>query len=315
MLFFWIAIFIISMAVLIKAADYFTDSSEKVGLFFGLSPFVVGVTIVAIGTSVPELATGIIATLRGATEFVASNVIGSNIANMLLIVGVSSIVGGAVFIRRNLIEVDLPILAMSTALYATFVIWDGVLSLYEGLILLVGFGVYLWYAITHPPKEGREVDLKKIKKEKLRAKTIFVLLGSVVAIYFASKYTVDSIVKIAEILKMNLSSLVAFVVAVGTSLPELVVSLVAVKKKQYEVALGNVFGSNVFNILVIMGIPSLIAPLAVSRDMLLIGLPFLGIATFIYMFSVMDSKVKNYEGAFFLLLYVAFIITLFGVKV
>jgi len=320
---FWIIIFVISIAVLIKSADYFTDSAEKIGLFFRLSPFIVGVTIVAIGTSIPELATSLTAVISGGnTEFVIANVVGSNIANILLVVGLTSFLGGSIFVRRNLLSVDLPILVLATALFSVFVIWDGVLSLYEGIMLFLAFIVYLWYALTHKPRNDEDIDIKELKQEvkqevkkgSLNYKIVITLFLSVTAIYFSSKYTVNSVVELSKILNIGLSRLVVFIVAIGTSLPELVVSIVAIKKQQHAVAVGNVLGSNVFNLLFITSVPSFIQPLNVSKDILYIGLPFLGITTVVYIFSIMDKKVTKYEGVLFLLLYLSFIMTIFSVN-
>jgi len=308
----WSILFIFSIYVLIKSSDYFTGAAEKLGVILGLPAFIVGVLIVALGTSVPELATGIISAAKGgqATAFVAANVVGSNIANIFFVVGIAAVIGGAVRVKRNLLSIDLPVLAMSTTLFIVFLMWDGKFVFYEALLSLAAFGIYLWYIFTHPPQEKVEVP----KKKSFSWRLAFTLLGSVIALYFGAKYTVDSILQIAEIVGISSSVLVLTVVAFGTSLPELVVSITAVRKKQYELALGNVFGSNIFNSLVIMGIPGLISPLIIERSVLVVGLPFLGIATLLYIISSMDREIKNYEGAFFLLLYVTFILTLVFIK-
>jgi len=311
-LFIWIVVFILSIAVLIKASDYFTQYAEKLGVILKLPAFVVGVLIVALGTSIPELATGIISAIKGgqATEFVAANVVGSNIANIFLVVGLASVLGGAVWVKRNLISVDLPILAMTTVLFIIFVMWDGMFTRYEAILSLFAFGIYVWYILTHPPDGKVETP----KKEKFSMKIPLVIVLSVAAIYVGAKYTVVSVLNIADILGIGSSVLVLSVVAFGTSLPEVVVSVIAVRKKQYELALGNVFGSNIFNSLVIMGVSGLISPLIVSQTVIMVGLPFLGIATLLYVISAMDREIKNYEGAMFLLLYVTFIVSLITIR-
>lgn len=311
----WVVIFMVSIFTLIKGSGYFTTYAEKLGILLGLSPFIVGVLIVALGTSIPELASGIIVALRGGafTAFVAENVIGSNIANMLLVVGIGSVFGGTLFVKRNLINIDLPILAMSTALFIVFVMWDGTIMWYESLLLLLAYVIYIWYLLTHP-EETADPNLKN-PKEKWSWKIPVVLLFSVLGIYIGAKYTVDSILNIADILGIASSILVMSVVAFGTSLPEIAVTISAVHKKNYEIALGNVFGSNIFNVLFIMGVTGLISPLSVSPITMIVGLPFLGIATLLYIISALDREVKNYEGAMFLLMYIAFIISLITVVI
>lgn len=308
----WSCVFAVSIFTLIKASDFFTEYAEKIGVLLKWSPFVVGVLIVGTGTSIPELASGIIAALKGglATAFVAENVVGSNIANILLIVGLGSVMGGAIFVKRNLMRIDLPILALSTALFLVFVMWDRMMLWYEAVLLLTAFCVYLWYVATHP----EETEGPRLKNEKWSWKIPAVLILCCVAIYFGATYTVDSILRISDILGISSAVLVMTVVAVGTSLPELFVTISAVRKKNFEVALGNVFGSNIFNSLFIMGVAGVISPLVISPQTFIVGLPFFAIATLLYVFSTLDREVKNYEGALFLILYAAFCISIVTVQ-
>lgn len=309
----WFGIFVVSIYALVKASDIFTEYAEKVGVLLKWSPFIVGVLIVGIGTSIPELSSGIVAALKGgqATAFVAENVVGSNIANILLIVGIGSVMGGALFVKRNIIHIDLPILALATSLFLIFVMFDKQVQWYEAILLLMAYGVYLWYLGTHPeetkdPRHAREAWNWKIPT---------VLIACCVVIYFGATYTVESILRIAELLGIASAVLVMTVVAVGTSLPELFVTISAVRRKNYEVALGNIFGSNIFNALFIMGVAGIISPLAISPQTFFVGLPFLAIATLLYIISALDREVKNYEGAMFIILYAAFCISLGTVAV
>lgn len=301
----WSTVFLTSLFVLLRAADYFTEYAEKLGLLLKLSPFIVGVLIVAFGTSIPEFANGIIVALRGGAEtaFVIENVVGSNIANIFLVVGLGAVFGGAVFVKRNLIHIDLPVLALTTTLFAVLVLFDGKIVFYEAALLVSAFGVYLWYVLTHP----EETEGPQLKAEPFSWKIPLVLIGSVAAIYYSARWTVDSILTIADLLNITSSVLVMSVVAIGTSLPEIFVTIAAVRRKNYEVALGNVFGSNIFNMTIIVGVAGLISPLQVSPITLAIGLPFLGLATLLFIIASLDREVKNYEGALFLMLYAAFL--------
>lgn len=309
----WIIIFAVSITVLIKGADYFTQYAKKLGVLLGLSPFIVGALIVALGTSIPELASGVIAALKGGeyTAYVAENVIGSNIANIFLVVGLGALLGGTLLVKRNLIHIDLPILALTTALFLVFVMWDGNLARHEAFLLLLSYGVYLWYVLSLP--KNIEITKGKQPKEKWTWKIPLIMILSVAAIYYGAKYTVDSVLTVSQLLGISSTLLVMTIVALGTTLPELTVTIMAVRKKNYEVALGNVFGSNIFNAGMIMGVTGLISPLVISKSARLVGLPFLGIATLLYFISAMDREVKNYEGAMFFLMYIAFVMSLITV--
>jgi cation:H+ antiporter len=163
-LIFWILVFILSLFLLIKGADWFVESSEKIALALKVSPFIVGVTIVAIGTSLPELASSIAATIKGETEIVGANVIGSNIANILLIVGLSAVAGRILIVKRSLINVDLPLLASTTVLFL-FTMADKKIVLGEGILLLFGFLVYLLYTIFQRKEEILTPELVEILPE------------------------------------------------------------------------------------------------------------------------------------------------------
>lgn len=161
MLIFWLFIFAVSLAVLIKGADWLLESAEKIGLAFGLSPFVIGVVVVGIGTSLPELISSIAGVLKGVTEIVAANAIGSNIANILLIVGIAAIFGGKLAVTKNLIDLDLPLLATSTALLAG-IAWDKIITRTESVFLVTAFFIYLIYSLLYKEdvKENKKLDIK-----------------------------------------------------------------------------------------------------------------------------------------------------------
>lgn len=328
-LLFWVIAFIISLFVLIKAADYFTGSSEKIGLALKISPFIIGITIVSVGTSLPELATSLVAIFNGQTEIVIANVIGSNIANILLIVGLSTLVAGALVVRRSLIDLDLPLLAAATTLLVV-IIWDKQVTSFEGAVLLIGYLTYLAYTISRRRKEAEEEreemaeKRKELKEElienrdderkvKINLNLVIALVVSGLFVYFGAEYTIQSLIKIAEILNISPSVITMTAVALGTSLPELVVSIRAALKKKYEIAIGNVFGSNIFNILMVVSIPSFFKTLLVDVPTFTIGIPFIIGVTILFVFSGISKKIHNWEGAFYLLLYVLFIIKLFGI--
>lgn len=331
MIIFWILIFILSLALLVKSADWFVESSEKIGLALNISPFIIGVTIVAAGTSFPEIASSFAAVLKGATEIVAANVIGSNIANILLIVGLSSVVARRLAVKRSLIDIDLPLLASSTILFG-FILWDRKVVWQEGILLLIAFFVYLFYTISQREAEPEKplpeeqvseeivevlpsrVERRMVKKpvEKLNFKVFLFLILGMLGLVLGANYLIDSVLKLSEILKVGTSLIAILGVAVGTSLPELVVSARAAWQKKYEIALGNVFGSNVFNALVVMGLPALVKPLLVDELTFQIGFPFMALSTLLLVISGITRRISIWEGLMFLLLYLLFVIKLFA---
>ena len=309
----WIAIFVISLAVLIKGADWLLGSAEKLGLSIGISPFVVGVVIVGLGTSFPELVSSIAAVIEGQTAIVAANAVGSNIANILLVVGFSSIIAKVLIAEKDLIELDLPILAIVTALFA-FMAWDGQIVLQESILLIVGFVIYIAFTIKYEP-EGTFDDARieeDAKKDKLSMTDLVMMLVGIGALTVGAKYLIDSVIALSEIWNIGTGVIAISAVALGTSLPELVVSAKAALSGKSEVALGNIFGSNAFNLLVVVGLPGLFTTLEVDHDTLWVGLPVLGFATLLFILSGISKKIYLWEGAFYLLFYVLFISKLFG---
>lgn len=205
-LFVWIIIFVVSLLVLIKASEYFTGSAEKIGIFLGLPPFIVGVTVVAAGTSLPELVSSIFAVLRDSSEIVVGNVVGSNLTNIFFIVGISAIVGKKFEINYELVHVDLPLLVGSAFLLAVTV-WDGVFTLPEALLCIAGFILYALYAIN-VEKKHENVEVKKgknleLEQRTLDRETLIVLAGSAAFIYLGARYTVESIIELSEILNIG----------------------------------------------------------------------------------------------------------------
>jgi cation:H+ antiporter len=329
MLVLWILVFIISLAILVKSADWFIEGAEKIGLALKISPFIIGITIVSVGTSFPELASSIVAVLKGATEIVTANALGSNIANILLVVGLSAVVARQLIIKRSLIDLDAPLLATTTVLFI-FIMWDKQIVLGEGILLISAFIVYFLYSISRRKEEEetpeavevlpsrterkrREVVAEeKTKTSRLTPKIFVFLILGIIGLAVGANYIIESVLKLSEILKISTSFIAITAIAVGTSLPELVVSVKAALKKKYEIALGNVFGSNVFNALLVAGIPALIKPLTVDDLTFRIGLPFLIVATLLFVISGISRRIHIWEGATYLLIYILFIVKLLG---
>lgn len=303
---------IISLVVLIKAADYFTTYSEKAGIALGVSQFIIGATIVSLGTSMPELVTSTIATIQGQSEIVSGNVIGSNITNILLVVGLAAFISGNALYNRKLSEnLDIPILVCITAILFIS-IRDGSFTLIEAIIMIMAYIIYTGYLIhSHKSEKDIEAQVKEIKKEmpskKLHWNIPVIILISAVFIAIGANWTVESIVKISGILNIGTAVIAGSVIAIGTSLPELVVSVQAARKKQAGMVLGNIFGSNIFNSTMVMGIPALFGTLVVPDVMLSVGVVFLITATAFLIFSSLSKHISLFEGGLYLLVYVYFL--------
>ncbi len=322
-------IFVLSLFFLVAGADVFLKSAEKIGIAFGLSPFIIGVTIVAFGTSFPELFTAMVAAFRGVTEIIPANAIGSNIANILLVVGVSAVVGKKLVVTKNLIDIDLPLLSIGTVILIGVIFPWGeegpvLITRPESVILLLAYGAYLLYTFFHEEDEDRlekiptrkerrghiitkGKNLQEKPKVKVTIKEWVFLFGGGLTLALAAKYLVDSIIGISDYLGIGVGVISILAVAIGTSLPELVVSAKAAFRGKPEVALGNVFGSNVFNSFIVIGLPGIFTNIEVDAVTFSIGFPIMIFATLLFVISGISKCIYNWEGIFFIALYVIFI--------
>lgn len=310
MLIFWSVVFVVSLIVLVKGSDYLIVAAEKIGGAMGMSPFIIGVVVIGFGTSLPELASSIAGILGGANELVAANVIGSNIANILLIAGLSAVVGRKLVVGKDLVDLDIPMLAIATAFFVA-VAYDAVISRAEAAFLVLGFCVYLAYAIFHTADDrggesAREFVAKRHDARVGMSDIAFLVLG-LAMLLLGANYLVDSVLALSGIVGIGVGVISLVAVAVGTSAPELVVSIRAGLQGKADVSLGNIFGSNVFNLLFVAGIPGLMAPLMIDAQTFAIGLPVMIVTTFLFLISTLSSRVHGYEGALYVLLYALFL--------
>jgi cation:H+ antiporter len=305
----WLLILAISLTILAKASNKFTEAAERIGLFLRISPFVVGVTIVAVGTSLPELISSIIAVIQGNSEIVVANVIGSNITNVLLILGLSALVAKRIQIKESFLRIDLMVF-ITSAFILTIIILNGTVTIIESIILLLCFVAYINYIIkTKKPKEKIKPN---IKKEPMSKKVYIILIISVAIIFISAYYTIESIVNLSNLIGIGKEIIAVTVVALGTSLPELAVSISAIRKGKTEIAIGNILGSNIFNIFLITGIAGLFGTLIVPTNIIITGSFFMILSTFLYYFSIKDRNISKWEGTFLLLLYLLFIVEIIG---
>ena len=303
---------LVSLAALLKASGWFTAAAERIGLALGLPSFLVGVTIVAFGTSLPELVSSVLAVLHGASEIVAGNVVGSNVTNLLLILGLAAVLGGHLRVRYELVSVDLPFLAGS-AFFLALVLWNGQVSRPEGALCLVGIGLYVWYAVASKAPLDAELEAleRALAQEPRWLRSSLILLGAGVVIYFGADYTVAAVIEIGALLGIGREVIAASAVALGTSLPEVAVTVVAARRGQPELAVGNVLGSNIFNAFGIIGVSALVGPLAVPPTILDFALPMMVVATLLAFFMIMEKEMTKWEGWLAILLYAYFLGALF----
>jgi cation:H+ antiporter len=305
---------VVSLIFLVKFADIFTGASEKIGLYLGLSSFVVGATIVSMGSSLPELTTSLISVLSdnvSQVNFTIDNIIGSNIANILLVSSIATIAVGTLRVKERLINIDLPLFFISTGLFLIFIM-DRIFTWREGIISLILMVLFIIYTIKN--ETAQSTNKQQAKRIKITWKEFsLVILGSL-GVYFSAKYTVSNVLVIArQIPGINTSLLTMIIVALGTSLPEIAVSVRAALQGKHSVALGNIFGSNTFNVLVVAGVPSFFKDLKVSDQAFYVGIPFLIISTFGFIFITHDDKIPKWEGYALLVVYLAFAGKLLGV--
>lgn len=316
----WVIILLASLLLLVKAADWFTDGAEAIGLAFGVPSYVVGVTIVAVGTSLPELVSSVVAVPLGNPEIVLGNVIGSNVTNIFLVLGVAAILGGRLWATWEIIHVDLPLLVGSAFLLA-LVVWDGAVTLPESLVCLAGAVIYVAYAVSmsirrEPKHAGIEDAVEEelgVKRGQLHPLTWLKIAGGAVGVFVGAEYTVRGVVELAGMLEVGTELIAMTAVALGTSLPELVVSVTAARKGNLEVAIGNVLGSSVFNSFAVVGVAGLFGTLTAAPTVLTIGLPAMVIATLLYFFMVQDKEITSWEGWLLVVFYALFLLKTVGI--
>jgi cation:H+ antiporter len=310
---FWFFVLAASLVLLIKSADYFLKAAEHIGIFLGIPSFIIGVTIVAAGTSLPELAASVVSVLAGNSEIVAGNVIGSNIANILLVLGIAAIVNRQLRIEWEIIKVDLPLLALS-ALLLLLCVMDGVFTFPEALFCIFGLLVYLGYTISMrssaPVQKEKVSEVMGIEK-KISFKDPLMIIIGIIGLYIGANYTVVSVIELSALFGIATSVIAASAVALGTSLPEVMVSLTALRRSNPEIAIANILGSNIFNTFGVMGVAGLVGTLVIDEQMLFLGMPLLLGSTLLFFFSTQDKEVSQWEGWLFLSLYVFFIAKLF----
>ena len=300
---FYLLLFAVSLFVLIKGSDWFIISSEKIGIRLGISPFIIGVTIVAFGTSMPELATSIAAVSRGDSAIVAGNVVGSNITNILLVLGLVAILQKKLDLRYNIMDIEIPLL-IASAFFLWYALSDGHLEWFEAVLFLVALFLFLVNALT------MDEDKKK-EHIKLNAKIFLMFFAGGGMIYFGAEYTIVALGKMAEHVGVGSDLIALSMVALGTSLPEVAVSLTAAKKSNLEMAVGNIIGSNIFNTYAVMALPSFLGTLEITPLVSNFALPLMVGITVLFAIICISRQISKWEGSMLLILYLYYVLELF----
>ena len=313
---------IVGLVLVVKGADFLVNGASSLAKRFAIPEIVIGLTIVAFGTSAPELVVNVFASIGQKSELVLGNVIGSNVFNTLLILGIAGLIY-PLEVQVNSVKKEIPFSIFITLVF--FVLANDVLlfgsaanriSRFDGLILLVLFGIFLFYTFGLTKiKSVNNNDANEIKLYSLLRTWIYIFLGFI-GLFVGGKLVVDNAVKIAQALKVSEKLIALTIVSMGTSLPELATSAVAAFKKRSDLAVGNVIGSNIFNLLFILGISTEISPVryitVFNFDLLVFGSATL--LLFIAMFTLKARKLDRWEAFVLLTVYIYYMVTIISRK-
>lgn len=290
--------------MLVKGADLFVDGACGIARRFGIPQLVIGLTIVAMGTSAPEAAVSITAALKGSADITVGNIVGSNILNILIILGVSSVIT-RLKVSKSTVFYEIPFMIAVTVLLLIQGI-GGTVNLYEGIILLLVFFVYLGY-LFFMAKKGNSADTVTVGEHKLWQSVLGTVAG-LALIIAGSNIAVDAASTIARIFGMSERFIGLTIVALGTSLPELFTSVSAARKGNADIAIGNIVGSNIFNILFVVGLSALITPIPFSSGFYWDTIIAAAAGALLLVFSIRNRKLTRSNGIIMLICYAAYFI-------
>ena len=306
----YITLLIIGFIVLIKGADIFVDGASSVAGNFKVSKMLIGLTIVAFGTSAPEFAVSVKSLLSGSGDMVLGNVIGSNILNILLILGVSSMFH-SLKVKDITVKKELPITLLMTAIFIVLLSdrlfdkgFNNTFTRSDGIVIILFFLVFVYYLIK---MARNKIDKSQDEKYMSMKKAILFTILGIAGIIIGSNLVVENASAIARTIGISESMVALTIVALGTSLPELVTSITATRKGEYDIAIGNVVGSNIFNIGMVIGVPIAIFGGIQQFSINYIDLITMIISAFLlFIFSYNDRKISKFEGSIFLIMFVTY---------
>lgn len=306
----YVILLIIGFIILIKGADIFVDGASSVAGNFKVSKMLIGLTIVAFGTSAPEFAVSVKSLISGSGDMVLGNVIGSNILNILLILGVSSMFH-PLKVKDNTVKKELPITLLMTAIFIVLLSdrlfdegFNNTFTRSDGIVILLFFLVFVYYLIK---MARNKIDSNQDEKYMSMKKAILFTILGIAGIIIGSNLVVENASSIARTMGISESMVALTIIALGTSLPELVTSVTATRKGEYDIAIGNVVGSNIFNIGMVIGVP-----IALFGGIQQISINYIDLiamiasAFLLFIFSYNDRRISKYEGSIFLIMFVVY---------
>ncbi|MFA7193835.1 MAG: calcium/sodium antiporter [Candidatus Paceibacterota bacterium] len=322
-MFLTIVFLIAGFLLLIKGADLLVDGSSSVAKRFGISDLIIGLTVVAFGTSAPELVVNIVSAVQGNSEIAIGNILGSNIANILLILGITAIIV-PITVQRSTTWREIPFALLAVLMLgvmANDVLIDGLQSSFisksDGVVMIGFFSVFMYYIFGSAKKNVQEYgDEESNTKQYGVIKSLLLIVGGLIGLVLGGKWVVDSAIYLATAWGMSEAVIGLTVVAIGTSLPELATSVVAATKGKADIAIGNVVGSNIFNIFWILGVTSLIAPLPFSEssNIDIFVTIFATILLFVWMFTGKKHRLDRWQGVIFVILYAVYVYLLLTLR-
>jgi cation:H+ antiporter len=298
-----VVLIIAGVAMVLYGADRLTEGASALARRMNVSEIIIGLTIVAAGTSAPELFVSLVSALKGTPDMAIGNVVGSNTMNAMLIVGCAAVVA-PMSISRNTVRKDIPFAVAASVLLPLLAI-DAELGRIDGIILLAGFAAFMYYTLSQA-KAGETAPSDETKMQNPWLSVFFVVLGLALLV-IGSNIFVDSASRVAYALGLSEAVVGLTIVAGGTSLPELATSVVAARKGQSAIAIGNVIGSNVFNILMILGLTATISPMQIQGITHIDLLMMLGSIVMVWLFSRTKYTVERWEGALLAVVYIAYV--------
>ena len=307
---FSLILFVAGLAILIKGSDFFVGSSAFVARHFGVSRLIIGLTLVSMGTSLPELGASVYASYAGEGEIAVGNVVGSNIANITLVLG-ACILLRQIRVKKKMIRRDGLIMLGVTILFIFLVI--GGVKRWEGLILMIIFAIYILLLYKHNKTDKEDEEICELsdrfcpKESSLKVEIVKLIIGCI-GVFLGSKLLVDSAVDIAQTFSISQSVIGSTLIAFGTSVPELAVSMTAILKRLEDISIGNIIGSNIFNILWVIGVAAMVANLAVDEILLYTNIPImLIVSALLLIFMAVRGKLERWQGIIFVAIYALFI--------
>ncbi|GAB6034521.1 calcium/sodium antiporter [Galenea microaerophila] len=312
---------VIGLFLLVKSSDYFIEGAASTAVHLNIAPLIIGVVVLGFGTSAPEIIVSILASLDGSPGLAIGNVVGSNIANIGLVLGSAALIA-PIAVKSSILKHELPLLLLiSTA--SILLIIDDDLDRIDGIILLITLvGTMFWMVKTNsspqaksdPMEQEIEQELNEIPKLTLRQSITYLLLGLIV-LMLSAKMMVWGAVEIAHFFGVSETIIGLTIIAIGTSLPELAASITAARKNEADLMIGNILGSNLFNLLAVMAMPALIAPGKINDSILLLDYPIMLALTLVMLLVAIPRKnlavITRIEGAILLASYIAYLLFLY----